>query len=324
MAAARHVYEVYIKAPPEQVWEAITDPTFTRQYFHHTDLETTFEPGAPYRFGLPDGRDAVVGIIEECDPPHRLVMTWSAQYRPDLAAEPPSRVTWVLTPMGDGLTRLVLEHGDLAKSPQTWAAVEHGWNWVLDGLKTLVETGTSLPDIAEGAGDPPASDPEGEWHRTMGIAANNGTWEGLGKPAHQRTPDDDEAMTQSAYAAAYHWARAARRGPANDARAQWLLARVWAVRGVGVVALHHADRCAAAVEAADLQDFDLAYAHEARARALACLGRMEEAASELAAAHVVAIADPQDKAIVDDDLVAEPWYGLASRQSGTEVEGPEA
>ena len=310
MAAARHVYEVYIGATPEQVWQGITDPVFTRQYFHHTGLESTFEQGAPHRFVLPDGSDAVVGTIEECDPPRRLVMTWSAQYRPELAAEPPSRVTWVLTPVGEGLTRLVLEHGDLAKSPQTWASVEHGWNWVLDGLKTLVETGASLPDIAEGAQDPPAEDPEGEWHRTMGIAANNGTWDWLGKPPSERTPDDEEAMTQSAYAAAYHWAKAARRTPANDARAQWLLSRVWAVRSVGEIALHHAERCATAVAAAGLEDFDLAYAHEARARALACLGRMDEAAGELAAAHAVVVVDPEDKTIVDDDLVAGPWYGL--------------
>ena len=41
------------------------------------------------------------------------------------------------------------------------------------------------------------------------------------------------------------------------------------------------------VETAGLDDFDLAYAHEARARALACLGRLDEAAVELKAAHAV-------------------------------------
>jgi hypothetical protein len=82
------------------------------------------------------------------------------------------------------------------------------------------------------------------------------------------------------------------------------------VLGHGDLALHHADRCREIVESAGLGDFDLAYAHEARARALACLGRLDDAAVELKAAHAVPIADAEDKAILDGDLAAEPWYGL--------------
>ena len=95
------------------------------------------------------------------------------------------------------------------------------------------------------AGTTPAGDAEGEAHRAQGVTANNGTWAWLSKPDSERTAEDDEAMTLSAYAAAYHWARAARRGPENTARAEWLLARVWAVRRNGALALHHADRCMA-------------------------------------------------------------------------------
>ena len=82
------------------------------------------------------------------------------------------------------------------------------------------------------------------------------------------------------------------------------------VLGHGELALHHADRCAAVVAEAGLDDFDLAYAHEARARALACLGRRDEAATELAAAWAVPIADDEDAKILRGDLASEPWYGL--------------
>ena len=51
-----------------------------------------------------------------------------------------------------------------------------------------------------------------------------------------------------------------------------------------------------------LVDFDLAYAHEARARALQALGRTDAAADAWAAAKAVPIADPEDQAIVDADL----------------------
>ena len=156
--------------------------------------------------------------------------------------------------------------------------------------------------------DPDGADDDGERHRQMAIAANNETWELLERP--ERSADEVDDLLGRAYAAAYHWRRAARRGPEHVARASWLLSRVHAVLGHGDLALHHADQCAAEVAAGGLGDFDLAYAHESRARALACIGRGAEAAGELAAARAVTIADDEDRAIVESDLAAAPWYGL--------------
>ena len=147
-------------------------------------------------------------------------------------------------------------------------------------------------------------------HRELAVDANNGTWDWLGKPDGERTASDEERMTESAYAAAYHWSRAAGAVPANAARAQWLLSRVWAVRGNGDVALRHADAVLAVCREAGLQDFDLAYGHEARARALACLGRRDEALAERETAAAVPIADAEDREVVAADLAAEPWFGI--------------
>jgi hypothetical protein len=83
------------------------------------------------------------------------------------------------------------------------------------------------------------------------------------------------------------------------------------VLGHGDLALHHADRTLAVVESARLADFDLAYAHEARARALACLGRLDEADAELAAARAVPVAEADDRKLVESDIASEPWYGLS-------------
>jgi hypothetical protein len=129
------------------------------------------------------------------------------------------------------------------------------------------------------------------------------------------TADDVDQMTMSAYAAAYHWSRAARRGPENDARAGWLLSRVWVVQGNGSLALQFADKVLAVCAANGLHDFDLAYGHEARARALACLGRLDEAAEERDRAAAVPIADDEDRSIFEPDLAAEPWFGLSSQVS---------
>jgi len=309
MSAPIHVYEIFVKASPRRVWQAITDPDYTRRYFHRTAIESSFEPGAGYRYVLPDGSGAVDGTIEEVDPERRLVMTWHTLYDAALAAEPVSRVEWTLAPANDdaSVTRVTLRHLDLARSPGTWANVRLGWVGVLDSMKTLLETGDELGVVDTGER---ASSDDGlaEWHRAQGVETNNSTWELLDGRA--LTPAEADDLLARAYASTYHWARAAGRQPANAARGSWLVSRAHAVLGHGELALHHADQCAATCASAGLDDFDLAYSHEARARALACLGRLDEARVERKAARAVDVVDAEDRAIVESDLAAEPWFGL--------------
>jgi uncharacterized protein YndB with AHSA1/START domain len=311
MAKPKHVFQTYIRASAEQVWQAITDPAFTQRYFHAQRFEAALEPGAPYRFVGPDGSDSVVGTIEEVDPPRRLVMTWRVLYDADAAAEPASRVEWELDDHGDGVTRVTTIHRDLGASPRTSEGVGTGWYWVLGSLKSLVETGEGLPRF-EGPGRDADADDADE-HRRLAVDANNSAWELLARAdGGGLTAEEADDLLGRAYAAAHHWRRAAGAGPEHRARASWLLSRAHAVLGHGDLALHHADRSSAVVADAGLDDFDLAYAHEARARALACLGRGDEAAAALAAARAVPIDDDEDRKIFDGDLAAGPWYGLPS------------
>lgn len=70
MTAPRHVYEIYIQAPPERVWQAITDPELTRQYYYGTGVYSDWKPGSPFRYTGEDGEgDSIVGEIVEIDPP---------------------------------------------------------------------------------------------------------------------------------------------------------------------------------------------------------------------------------------------------------------
>ena len=216
-----------------------------------------------------------------------------------MSEEPPSRVTWEIDPVGDGLTRVRLVHGDLANSPKTWASVKDGWAWVLDSMKSLIETGEALPALDPSALTPVVA-PTDAWHRAQAVEANNSIWELLDRP--DRTPADDEELVRRAYAAAYHWDRAAGTGPANAVRADYMIAKAQLAVGQPQLALVAADRCLLGCLANELGDFDLAYAHEARARALHALGRRDEAAVEWQAARDVPIADPQDQEILDGDL----------------------
>jgi uncharacterized protein YndB with AHSA1/START domain len=140
------VYQVFIKATPEQIWDAITKPEFTGRYFHGSLVDSTFEPGAPYNSWSPDRSQLWVdGVVEEADPPRKLVHTWRALYNPDTADEEPSRVTWEIEPGDGGVSKLIVVHDRLEGAPKTAASVSGaGWMHVLSGLKTLLETGEPL------------------------------------------------------------------------------------------------------------------------------------------------------------------------------------
>ena len=143
------------------------------------------------------------------------------------------------------------------------------------------------------------ADIDPDQHRAAGIVANNSIWDLLGEPA---SPERDEELLRRAYAAAYHWQRAARRTPENEIRARYMLSKVHMAVGQPDRGLHYAERCMAGCVEHGLADFDLAYAHEARARALKALGRAEEAATAWQAALDTPIADEEDRKIVVADM----------------------
>lgn len=137
---ATQVYCVFIRATPEQVWDAITKPQFTERYFHGVRIEVDGEHRRSSVRGL-----AWAEPVLEYDPPRRLVHGWTSAYSAELAAEPSSRVTWEIEPQADGTTLLTVVHDRLDNSPLTAANVSGvGWMYVLSNLKTFLETGEPL------------------------------------------------------------------------------------------------------------------------------------------------------------------------------------
>ena len=140
-AQATQVYQVFIRAAPEAIWEAITRPEFTAKYFYGLSIETT--PEARRSFSGSELQNT--GDVLEFDPPRRLVHSWVSYYDPELAAEEPSRVSWEIEPQEGGYALLTVTHDRLEGAPKTAESVSGtGWMMVLSGLKTLVETGQPL------------------------------------------------------------------------------------------------------------------------------------------------------------------------------------
>ena len=142
MGAPQHVFEVYIKASPERLWQAITDPAMTQIYYFNSLVESDFAIGSPINYKQPDGSLDIEGEVLEADPPHKLVHSFSTRWEAN--DDPPTTVTWEITPMGSETCRLAVTHAGFTSENATYESVKGGWPMILSGLKTLVETGEPL------------------------------------------------------------------------------------------------------------------------------------------------------------------------------------
>ena len=159
------VYTTYIHATPEKVWQGLTDPAFTKQYWHHptaggVEMRTDWKKGSTYdvtyeKSGLvisdPDQ------LILESDPYRRLSYSWHTftpewaeahgiddMLRAEWAAEPRSKVSFDIEDAGEGVVKLTCVHDGFVPGSAVLQGVSGGWPAVLSSLKTLMETGTPL------------------------------------------------------------------------------------------------------------------------------------------------------------------------------------
>ncbi|WIM97626.1 SRPBCC domain-containing protein [Actinoplanes oblitus] len=160
------VFRIWIKATPERIWEAITDPEWTARYGYAAPQFYELKKGGKYYstatqemkdyagangFTLPEV--IVDGEVLEADPPRRLVQTWRMLMDPTTAAEPFTTLSYDIEHSSPGVCRVTITH-ELTGAPATAAMVQGnqdatadgggGWAWVLSDLKSLLETGKVL------------------------------------------------------------------------------------------------------------------------------------------------------------------------------------
>ena len=112
MSAANHVYETFIRAPAEKIWEGLTTAAFPRRYWHATEVESDWTVGSRVLFRNAGDRNEVVdGEVLAVDKPRLLSYTWHVLYDPEMRAERPSRVTFEIEEMGEAC-RLRVTHDD--------------------------------------------------------------------------------------------------------------------------------------------------------------------------------------------------------------------
>jgi uncharacterized protein YndB with AHSA1/START domain/DNA-binding transcriptional ArsR family regulator len=156
MEKPQFVYTTYIRTTPERLWQALTEPSFTRRWWQ-TTFETDWEVGSPMIW---DNNGIIIAdpeqIVLESDPYRRLVYTWHT-FTPELndrvqfgdevfaklSSERRSRVAFDIEPVGE-MAKLTVVHDDFEPGSTAATMVRNGWPMLLSSLKTLLETGEPL------------------------------------------------------------------------------------------------------------------------------------------------------------------------------------
>jgi uncharacterized protein YndB with AHSA1/START domain len=148
--------EIFVAAPPERVFQALTDPEQMPRWwgqqgrYRITEWKADLRPGGKWS-SVGAGADGtsfrIDGEYLEVDPPHRLVHTWIPSYAGNLKTV----VRWELKArevhglqargprkMGTG-TVVKLRHEGFAGNPQACAGHSQGWIRVLGWMQAFVE-----------------------------------------------------------------------------------------------------------------------------------------------------------------------------------------
>jgi uncharacterized protein YndB with AHSA1/START domain len=143
------VSEIDIVAPPERIFQALTDAAQLTRWFTNPTCpihlwEMDARRGGLYRYHTEKGTAVVNNVSEfEChgeilefDPPRVLVYTWFGNWHDDVAQR--TVVRWELTPTKSG-THVKVTHSGLATLPVARKDYSGGWTGVVEMLKKFVE-----------------------------------------------------------------------------------------------------------------------------------------------------------------------------------------
>ncbi len=228
------------------------------------------DPGTGYRFYVAGQLDEarLIGRLRELElalPEVRAILDAVASERRLLLAAHRSRLTALLA--------------------RTQRQI-HWLNQAIDHEEPIMTTASTVTDVGD--------------RRQLAVDLFNHVWTLIENP--DRTPMQDDEMLHAAHASRYHWGEVGE--PVNLARGEWQCSRVYSVLGRPEPALWHARRCVALCEEHGIGDWDIAFAHEAVARALRVAGDHDGADAAVAHARELAesIAEGEDRELLESDL----------------------
>ena len=157
MSKPEFVYTTYINTTPERLWQGLTDPAFTKRYWGIA-WESDWRPGSTVTLELEKVKIAdPAQVVLESEPYRRLSYTWhtftpewaaaygvSDEHLAKVAGERRSKVIFDIEPVGE-MVKLTVIHDDFDEGSAVLPGISAGWPRILSDLKTLLETGDTLP-----------------------------------------------------------------------------------------------------------------------------------------------------------------------------------
>jgi DNA-binding transcriptional ArsR family regulator/uncharacterized protein YndB with AHSA1/START domain len=157
MQTPAFVYKTYINTTPERLWQALTEPAFTRRYWG-TTLKSDWKVGSTITW---DHHGVTIAdpaqVVLEFEPYRRLAYSWHTftpawaeahgfndELLNKVASERRSKVTFEIEDLGQ-MVKLTVRHDDFDPGSTVVEMVSEGWPRVLSELKTLLETGETVP-----------------------------------------------------------------------------------------------------------------------------------------------------------------------------------
>ena len=149
MENLKFVYVTYIETTTRKVWEALTNGDLTEQYFFGSRVESEWKEGSRITYSR-GSKVTDWGEIIKCDPQKELSFTWHNKWDEE-ERENPTVATFTLKEI-NGTVRLTLRHehlmeADIVEEEDTFVGYNNGWPAILSNLKTLLETGRTLPSV---------------------------------------------------------------------------------------------------------------------------------------------------------------------------------
>lgn len=134
-------YNICINTTAEQLWQGLTSPEFTKQYWNGKEIRSDWKVGAPIALVGRNGSVGWKGTILSFEPYASLSYTFDVSPYPHFEDEPISKVTFKLTPVGEAMMLSII-HEELTDKVE--AAINTGWTKITSSLKSFLETGKPL------------------------------------------------------------------------------------------------------------------------------------------------------------------------------------
>ena len=156
MTTPDFVYTTYVNTTPERLWQALTDPAFTKRYWG-VSLTSDWQVGSTVTWEVENVMIADDDqVVLTSDPPRQLSYTWhtitpefvaafgdQVEFLEQASSERRSKVTFDIEPVG-GVVKLTVTHDDFDPGSIVLAGVSEGWPPIIASLKTMLETGEPL------------------------------------------------------------------------------------------------------------------------------------------------------------------------------------